>query len=179
MKIFITLFLFSIAWTSMAQNAPLNTFYAKYKHRPNTVAMALPGWLVKLGVNSSEAAEDIQPYRPLLRGLNSLKILVMEEKNYASKKEVNGLIRAAQKHQFVDLLSVKDQGTVVKIMMRVKKTKRQDIVKNVLLLVCDEREQLVLLTFNGRWKKSMLQKMLQENSKDINFTNELGRMVSL
>ncbi|BDS12025.1 DUF4252 domain-containing protein [Aureispira anguillae] len=170
MKPTIIVLLLGLSLSTMAQSAKLNTFYAKYKHSPNTLSIALPGWLVKLGINLSEDRKEINEYRPLLRGLHNMKVLVMEEKNYASPKEVNALIKDAQKHHFVNLLTVKEGGTRVNVMVREKKTPKEELIKNVLFLVAEE-DELVLVTFNGRWRKSLVQKMLEKN--EINLVERL------
>lgn len=148
---------------TFAQNTKIDAFFAKYRHRPNTISMALPGWLVKFGLNVSGELEDANEIRPLMRGLNNMKILVMEEKNYASPREVKNLIEHARKHEFKDLISVREEGSRVNIMLKTKHTQKGEIIKNVLILVSEE-EELVLITFNGRWKKDALQKLLEEGN---------------
>ncbi len=166
MKAIIILLLISMSSGSMAQNLELDAFFIKHRHHPNTIAMALPGWLVKFGLNASEAKEDVDEYRPLLRGLNNIRLLVMEEKNYASQKEINRLITSVRKHRYVDLLSVKEGTTSVHILVKEKKTKKRDLIRHVMILVAEE-DELVLLTLNGRWKKELLQKALKDGNIDF------------
>lgn len=149
-----------------AQNIKLDAFFAKHKQHPNTIALAIPGWLVKFGVNISEDKEDVDEYRPLLRGLSHLKVLVMEGQNYASQKEVKQLVANVRKLQFIDLISVKDGGTSVHILVKEKKTKKGTFIKNVMILVA-EKDELVLVTLNGRWNKNFLQKALKDGEVDF------------
>jgi hypothetical protein len=172
MKAIIILLLVSMSLSSNAQNLELDAFFIKHKHHPNTMAMAIPGWLVKFGVNVSEDKEDVDEYRPILKGLNNIRVLVMEEHNHASKKEVKQLVSTVRKHQFVDLISIKDGGTSVHILVKEKKTKKRTFIKNVMVLVAEE-DELVLVTLNGRWNKDFLKKALEEEG--IGF---LGNMVS-
>jgi hypothetical protein len=146
---------------TVAQNAKLNAFYAKYKHRPNTTSMTLPGWLIKIGIAVSEEDQEWKEYKPLMRGLHSMKVLVMEEKNYASTKEVKALVNHAREHQFQDLIAVKDGKERINILLREKPKSKKGIIKNVMILVCEE-DELVLVTFNGRWKKNQVTKMLKK-----------------
>lgn len=166
MKSIIILLILSMSFSTMAQNLELDAFFIKHRHHPNTIAMAVPGWLVKFGINISEDKEDIDEYRPLLKGLNNIRLLVMEEHNYASEKEVKRLVRNVRKHNFVDLVSVKDGGTSVHILVKEKKTKRRELIKNVMILVA-EKDELVLVTLNGRWKKEWLQKALEDGNIDF------------
>lgn len=166
MKAAIILLLLSMSLFSSAQNIELNAFFIQHRHHPNTVAMAIPGWLVKLGVNSSEAKEEVDEYRPLLRGLNNIRVLVMEEQNEASNKAAKRLIHNVRKDQFVDLVSIKDGGTTVHILVKEKNKKRRSFIKNVLILV-QEQDELVLVTLNGRWNKDFLQKALKDGDVDF------------
>lgn len=149
-----------------AQNLALDAFFIKHRHHPNTIAMIVPGWLVKFGINISEDKEDVDEYRPLLRGLNNIRVLVMEEQNYASPKEVKRLVSTLRKGQFVDLISVKNGGTAVYILVKEKEIKKCTFIKNVMILVA-EKNELVLVTLNGRWNKNFLQKALKDG--DIDF----------
>lgn len=172
MKASIILLLLGMSLSISAQNIELDAFFIKHRHHPNTIALAVPGWLVKFGINVSEDKEDVDEYRPLLRGLNNIRFLIMEEHNYASKKEVKRLVSTVRKHQFVDLVSVKDGGTSVHILVKEKKRKKGTFIKNVMILVAEE-DELVLVTLNGRWNKELLQDALENG--DIDF---LGGVVS-
>jgi hypothetical protein len=134
--------------------------------------MAIPGWLVKFGINVSEDKEDVDEYRPVLKGLNNIRLLVMEDHNYASKKEVKRLVSNVRKHQFVDLISVKSDGTSVHIMVKEKKRKNRTFIKNVIILIAEE-DELVLVTLNGRWNKNLIKGALENGEIDF-----LGDMVS-
>ena len=149
----------------LAQNQKLNSFYAKYKHQPNTMAITLPGWLVKFGLSVSGEQAEMKKYKPLMRGFHSLRVLIMEEKNYASPEEVKALVKHAKEHRFKDLVAIKEGKDRVNILLREKKTKKKEIIKNIMILVSEE-DELVLVTLNGRWKKSLLQKQLKELMKE-------------
>lgn len=172
MKTIIVLLVLGMSLSVNAQNIELDAFFIKHKHHPNTIAMAIPGWLVKFGVNVSEDKEDVDEYRPILKGLNNIRFLVMEDHNYASKKEVKRLVSNVRKHNFVDLISVKEDGTSVHILVKEKKRKNRTFIKNVMILVAEE-DELVLVTLNGRWNKDLLKKALEEGEIDF-----LGDVVS-
>jgi hypothetical protein len=172
MKAIIILLLLGISISSHAQNLELDAFFVKYKGHENTVAMAIPGWLVKLGVNLSEEKENVDKYRPILKGLNNIRLLVMEEHNYASKKEVKQLVATVKKHAFVDLVSIKTGSTSVHVLVKEKKTKKQTFINHVMVLIAEE-DELVLVTLNGRWDKAFLKKVLKDG--DMGF---LGNMAS-
>lgn len=172
MKAIIVLLILGMSLSINAQNIELDAFFIKHKHHPNTIAMAIPGWLVKFGVNVSEDKEDVDEYRPILKGLNNIRFLVMEDHNYASKKEVKRLVSNVRKHNFVDLISVKEDGTSVHILVKEKKRKNRTFIKNVMILVAEE-DELVLVTLNGRWNKGLLKKALENGEVDF-----LGDVVS-
>lgn len=150
----------------MAQNASIDAFYAKYRFKPNTVSIMLPGWLVRFGLSVSGEQDDMKEFRPLMRGLNNLRVLVMEDGNQTNPNDVQNLVAQVQKHQFQNLISVKEDGTRVNIMLKTKKTKKGELIKNVLIMVSEE-DEFVLVTFNGRWKKELLQKVLEEQNGDF------------
>lgn len=172
MKAIIILFVLAMSLSVNAQNLELDAFFIKHRHHPNTIAMAVPGWLVKFGINVSEDKEDVDEYRPILKGLNSIRFLVMEDHNYASKKEVKRLVSNVRKHQFVDLVSVKDGGTSVHVLVKEKKRKRGTFIKNVMVLIAEE-DELVLVTLNGRWKKELIKEIIENGEVDF-----LGDVVS-
>lgn len=170
---YLFLLLFSLSTTLVnAQTLGLDAFFIKYRHTPNTIAFAVPGWLVQLGLSvSGEAAEYRKIYKPLAKGLGHIRVMVMEDENRSKPKELNNLVKHAKNCNFQELLSVKDGSSMVKIMLREKVLKRKTIIKNVMLLVAEE-DGLVLLTLNGRWKKEVLTKLLQENGS--NFESIVG-----
>lgn len=147
---------------TFAQNAKIDAFYAKYRHQPNTISMSLPGWLIRFGLSTSGEQKETKEIRPLMQGLNNMRVLVMEEKNHASPKDVNALVAHARSHQFNDLIAIKEADTKVNILLKTKKTKKGEIIRHLLILV-SEADELVLVTFNGRWKKEILEKFLQED----------------
>ncbi|MBL4649228.1 MAG: DUF4252 domain-containing protein [Aureispira sp.] len=172
MKTIIILLLLGMSLLSNAQNLELDAFFIKHKHHPNTIAMAIPGWLVKFGVNISEDKEDVDKYRSVLKGLNNIRILVMEEHNYASKKEIKRLVSAVKKHQYVDLVTIKSDGTSVHVLVKEKKTKKHTFIKHLMVLIVEE-DELVLVTLNGRWNKNLLKEALKDGKIDF-----LGSMAS-
>ncbi|MFT5646859.1 MAG: hypothetical protein ACI976_001545 [Aureispira sp.] len=171
MKAIIILLLLGISISSNAQNLELDAFFVKHKQHDNTTAMAIPGWLIKFGVNVSEDKEDVDEYRPILKGLNNIRLLVMEEPNYASQKEVKQLVATVKKHAFVDLVSIKNGSSLVQVLVKEKKTKKGTFIKTFMVLVAEE-DQLVLVTMNGRWDKAFLKEVLKNGKIDF-----LGDMV--
>jgi len=170
---YLFLLLFSLSTTLInAQTLGIDAFFAKYRHAPNTIAFAVPGWLVNLGLAASgEAAEYREIYQPVAKRLGSIRVLVMEDQNRSKPKEIKQLIKNAQHCNFQELLSVQDGNTTIKVMLREKQLKRKTIIKNILFLVAEE-DNLVLATLNGRWKKEVLTKLLQENTS--NFESVVG-----
>lgn len=172
MKAIIILLLLGMSLSSNAQNLELDAFFVKHKHHPNTIAMAIPGWLVKFGVNVSEEKEEVDKYRPILKGLNNIRVLVMEEHNYASKKEVKQLVSTVRKHAFVDLVSIKNGSTSVHVLVKEKTTKKHTFIKHLMVLIAEE-DELVLVTLNGRWNKNLLKEAFKDGKIDF-----LGSMAS-
>lgn len=166
MKAIIILLLIGMSLSSNAQNVALDAFFIKHKHHPKAIVLAIPGWLVKFGVNVSEDKEDVDEYRPVLKGLNNIRVLVLEEHNYTSPKEVKRLVSNVRKQQFVDLITVKEGGTSVHILVKEKKTKKHTFIKHVMILVAEE-DELVLVTLNGRWNKTLLKEALESGEIDF------------
>lgn len=165
-KVAVLFFLCFFSTMSMAQNPKMDAFYAKYKYKPNTTTMLLPGWLVRFGLSFTEEEKELKDFRPLMRGLNNMRLMVMEEENHASPEEVNTLIEHARKHQFNDLVSVREGDTRVNILIKTTKGKKKELIKNILIVV-NEEDELVLVSFNGRWKKELLKELLEEQGGDF------------
>lgn len=172
MKQLFVILLLTISTASIAQQAQVNAMFAKYRAKPNTFAIALPGWLVRFGLSVSGEMEEMKDYKPLLRGLHHMKVLVMEDKNYASPEEIKRMVSHAKKVNFQDLLAVRSEGTRVNIMVREKETKRGGIIKN-LLVVVSESDELILVSIKGRWKRNIINKMLKHNDIEMNLMDTI------
>jgi len=73
MKAIIILLLISMSFCGNAQNVELNSFFVKHRQHPNVIAMAIPGWLIKFGINLSDNKENVDEYRPILRSLSHIR----------------------------------------------------------------------------------------------------------
>lgn len=177
--LFLLLFLGAQSYTQ-AQSPSINSFFVKYRTKPDAIALRVPGWLVKMGTSFVEAeAEEIRMFRPLLKGLNNVRVLVMEGQASArSNKDLKRMVKLARQDKFQDLISVRDGETVVSVLVRektfkVRKNKKQrpPIIRNLLVAVQDG-EDLVLVTINGRWKKNLIQSLFE--NEEINIVEEFA-----
>lgn len=160
--------LLSFSW-AQAQNKTINTFYKTHKKGEGAIGLLIPGWVVQAGVNimagDKESRRDLKPLRPFLRRLSSMRLLAVDGAKEMPKGAVNAFVREVQEQDFTTLARIREEGTKVNILVRVKergpKKKRKSIVKNILLVVEDEGE-LAVFTINGRWHMGQINKLIQK-----------------
>lgn len=159
----ILLILITLCWsaTVFGQTTKLNKFYAKYKAKPNTVKMALPGWIIRFIANTGTTeSEAIQQLKPLLKGLRGMRAFASEQKNYVSTTELEAVIQDAKKHYFENLVYVRNAEMNGNILFKVRHLKKKSIIKNVLILMAKE-DELVMISLKGRWNSKLLKKTMK------------------
>ena len=152
-----------------AQNKTINNFYKTHRKGEDAVGIRIPGWVVQAGINigasDKESREELKLFRPFLRRLIGIRLLSVDSGTKVSKEVVRTFIREVKGHNFNTLARIKDEGTNVDVLVRIKKRgpkkKRRSIVKNILLVVQEEGE-LAVFTVNGRWDMSQVKKILKE-----------------
>ena len=159
----------------LAQNKTINNFYKTQRKGGNAIGMRLPGWIVQAGINFSaegkEAKQDLQPIRPFLRNLRGVRILTIDQEAAIAQASIHQFVRdLKKKNNFASLISIKEEGSKVDILVNIKKRKpslftpkkkRKSIIKNILLVVQEEQE-LVVFAINGRWHMGQLNQLLKE-----------------
>jgi len=137
MKIYILLLfcgLMIIPFEQVAQTKDINKFYRKYKVKNNSHNITLPGWLIEIGANIARLSVDSREEKEslkLLKKVNKLKLLVIEDDNPVKDKHIDKLFDGLKRDDFEDLVFVRDEVTRVNIMIREDQYK----IKNLFILV--------------------------------------------
>ncbi len=108
----LTIILLLSSWASYAQNATLNSFFQAHRQSKETTSFAVPGWLIKLGINiasndDQEMRAQMEPFRPLIKGLRGVRFLMVEESKNLPQGTVARFVQKLRKRDYEPLIKVK------------------------------------------------------------------------
>lgn len=137
---FLVLFSLSII---QAQNNSIESFYEQYAKDEKATNVTIKGWLLDIAshITSDESSKEV------LSKITQLRVLLMEDGNPVTKKELSRLKKGIKKDQFEELLQIRDEGSHVDFYIR----EEGDHITNVLMLVNDN-DEFVLLSLEGLLK---------------------------
>ncbi len=143
-NIFTTCVLLSLSLgIGQAQNNYIESFYEQYSKDERVTNVTIKGWLLDIATNIStdESSKEV------LSKITQLRILLMEDGNPVTKKELNKLKKGIKKDDFEELMQIRDGGSHVDFYIR----EEDDQITNVLMLVNDN-DEFVLLSLEGLLK---------------------------
>lgn len=148
-----------------SQNSISSFFHAHNKGK-ETTSFFIPGWLFKAGFNlaageDEELQQEMKAYQPLLKGLNGLHFLAVEESRDLPQGTVTRFVQKLRKKNYVPLLKMRSDGTSVNVLMKTVERKDQTVVKK-LLVVIQEGNDLILCAISGKWKTEDLEQLMKE-----------------
>lgn len=171
MNIKFLLILLALPILMQAQTPELRKFYRQHKKGNGVTKIALPGWIVKMGVGlaGKHIGEEKELVKKLVKPLRGFRVLTVEDGKKQYRKKIPKLLKSAKKRNFKDLIMVRSPETAVHIMFKdkYKKSKKKRIIKRLVILVAEE-DEFVLLSLRGHWD---LEKFLKE-VKALDFIKE-------
>jgi hypothetical protein len=130
--------------TSLFSQQSLNKFYNKYKNEADVTSVKVQGWMIKSVLAFTEDFEGEE----LAKKVTKLSVLVIENRNPVSSKDLNRLVAEVKADEFEDLMTIREGTTNVRFMIKENGKK----IKNLLVLISDADEfVLISLECNLRW----------------------------
>jgi hypothetical protein len=175
MKLRFLLILLALPFFLQAQTPELRKFYRQHKKGDGVTKVALPGWIVKMGVGiaGEQLGEEKELVKKLVKPLRGFRVLTVENGPQSYRDQIPHLLKSAKKRKFKDLIMVRDTETAVQIMFKdkYKKRKKKRIIKRLVIVVADG-EEFVLVSIRGRWN---LQKIMKE-VQSLDFIKEKAKI---
>ena len=131
--------LFCLPQMNFAQTKASKAFYKKYKKQENTVNFSIPGWVIDLGAGIAKMTLESKEEKAtvkLLKKIQKVKFLVMEDENRVSKNDLKLLVNKLKKEQHEPLITIRDGQTSIHIMLREK----EDKLENLTILIAEPDE---------------------------------------
>ncbi|MEN0003261.1 MAG: DUF4252 domain-containing protein [Bacteroidota bacterium] len=154
----------------LAQSNAIDALIDKYESREEVSTLNLQGWLFNLVAN----ADDDEETTGVSAKINHIQLMVMDEQNLVSPKEMKRFKSAIYKDQYEPLFQIREEKNLVEFLLR----EEGDLITDVLILVSG-KEDFVLLNLSGQLKFSDLNdldiqveggdhfKKIPENRRDV------------
>jgi hypothetical protein len=153
------LILFSLVCfsTSIFAQQSLHKFYNKYKNEEDVTSVKVQGWMIKSILAFTEDFEGEE----LAKKVTKLSVLVIENRNPVSAKDLTNLIAEVKADDFEDLMTIREGTTNVRFMIKENGKK----IKNLLVLISDVDEFVMI---------SLECNLLWDDLQNIDFKNIEG-----
>lgn len=141
---------------SIAQS-PAVQFYRQNKRLENVRNFKIPGWLIWVGTGIAHDITKNEETKAILkvgRKVKKLRLMIAEDNNPIPASSISNFVSESRRDGFADLIYVRDEGTTVNIMGKIKKN---DKFKELVFLV-NEDDEFVFF----QMKSSIRMKDLQE-----------------
>ncbi len=149
-----------------AQTLKANSFYHKYERSEDITKFSIPGWIIDIGVaiakNSVEDEDELAALK-LAKKIQKLRFIVMEGENEVTAKEYQKLKNSFLKSDFEPLISIRDEGTNLNILLKEKK----GMLKHFVILIAEE-EEFIFLNMKTKIKIEDINKVMQLLKDDFN-----------
>ncbi len=139
MKNIIFYFLFTLPFFGISQSNCIQDFYSKHKDHDGITAFTLSGNLIQFAASFEEDGN-----KKILEKISQVRILVMDEVNFISRKDFNGFLKSLKNDAFDELMLIKEEGTNIEIYIREK----GNAITDLILMVYDEGE-FIMLSIEG------------------------------
>lgn len=144
--------------SSYAQTRSINKFINQHKTEDHALAVNVPGWMLDIvGLSANFIDEDDKEARELLKlsdKISRVRFLIIDDGPEVSKKDFRKLISGLKNENFEELMSVRNEDTTVKIMIKEKK----DQIRNITALISSD-EATILMTLSGRFNLEELKNL--------------------
>ena len=146
------------------QNRAIKQFYKKYDRSEESITkFNVNSWMMGLGKLVLKMADDGTDEMKLAIKLSGDvkkgKFMVIEKKKASLKKDIKHLIRSLQHDSYEDLISIRDKGSKINIMIQ----EDGNSVKNIILLV-HEPDNFVMMSLEVDIDMDTLNQLIKESN---------------
>lgn len=143
-SIAVVLLAVSLPQSSTAQKAA-HSFIDQVKKKKGSVAMTLPGWLIRTGFNIASHSDDeiheMEGLRDIVSGIKQLRFAVLEGGGRVPSSEIEKLVKLSKDVDGMEeYVRVKDDGQQVTVMVK----ENGDYITNLLILANGDEELAVV-----------------------------------
>ncbi len=115
----------------------INKFIDKHKQKQHSLAMTLPGWLIRTGFNQANKYAEDQDEKAIYeigKHIKQLRFLVIEKEAKVPSSEITELIAYADRRDKLEsYTTIRDGDTTVNVLMKEK----DDKIKNLVIITSD------------------------------------------
>lgn len=170
--ILVALVCFSISLLD-AQNKPIRKFYRKFKKKENVSNIALPGIVVRTGVGIASwfvKEEEEKQALKLAKKVKGIRVLSDESGRFITRSDMKNLAMElqAQRKSFEPLMIVREKGSLVYLLGRIKRNK----IKQLVILTHEEGEA-TMVSVKSRLKMKHLNKFMESMKDDYDLPEEV------
>lgn len=159
--LFLTFILLTVNQLAQAQTESIDRFVRKYKRSATgeKVDITVPGWLIRFGTRfiNEEDLEGLD-IQALARKISEVRIVSIEGGAKIASSDFQQLINDAKDEQFEELLSVRDNGDNVHIMMH----ERKGFIRDLFIMVQESDGEFVLLDIGGKFTMDDINQAIQD-----------------
>lgn len=140
---------------AIAQSRAVDKFHERYKDDGNYISLRIDGGLLKLisGVDTND--EETGDLLRAIGGLESINMYKIDRHESAlDENNIRTLRKDIRKEKFEELMVVRDGDAHIDFMVKENKGKISD-----LLMMVDEMDEFILLTFSGEIDLAALSKL--------------------
>ena len=149
---------------SFAQR-PAVDFYRQHKRLENVRNFKIPGWFMWFGSGIAYDIvknEDIKVALKLARKVKKMRLMIAEDNNPIPVTDVSNFVSESRRSGFDDLLYVRDEGTTVNVMGRIKKDKFKELV-----FMVNENNEFVFFHMKSNIRMKDIQELINNFMTDF------------
>lgn len=157
--------LFCFPNVATAQTQASNSFYKKYKKLDGTTNFTIPGWVIDMVGGIAKASVDDADEKAaikLLKKVQKMRFLVMEEENRISPLDLKALVTDLKSQAHEPLISIRDGATNIQILLREKKGR----LKYLTFLV-SEPDEFVFLSLKTKIRMEDINRLIEVMNDDL------------
>lgn len=154
-KLFISLLFLLGGFLATAQSRAIEKFHDKYKDDGKYLSLSIEGGLLKLISDVDTNDEEAGDFLKAISGLKSINMYKIDRHESALNEDnIRTFKKEIQKEKFEELMVIRDGDTHVDFLVKENKGKISD-----LLMMVDEMDEFILLTFSGEIDLAALSKL--------------------
>ena len=163
-KLFIFMAFMALSQAVLAQTASLDRFIRKHKRTAegDKIDMTLPGFVIRFGSRfiNKEDLEGVD-IRKIARKIDELRVVTFEKSAQIQHADFQQLIADVRSDNFEELMTVRDGGDRVNVLIR----EHKGFIEDILVIVNDHDGEFVLVNIAGKFTMEDINKMI----KDVEF----------